>query len=417
MECKGFSISFIEIERKKKGACLMRLPVWRVLLALVLSFSSSIPAASAKEQMKLKADGNKTYTEFRNFNVGTYDGTKFCGSALKLNHSSLKSGTDLSGKYNHGSYYYGQWTSPVVNQTFLEAIASWQANTPPGTWTEVELRGLVDGTWTKWYSMGVWLQGDTPFKRHSVNGQGDTNGTVATDTLILKKAATAVQARITLFTTDPKLSPDLHSLGITFANGSDQPGTVPSTGLISALDVPMRSQMVFPDGGEVWCSPTSISMVMAYWAEVMNRPKWNQPVPTVVNGVWDYVYDGGGNWPFNTAYAASFGLEGKVVQVSSLAELERWTASGVPVIVSIAYKSGELDHTPIPSSNGHLLVIRGFDPNGNVLTNDPAAPSNEQVRITYDREQFENVFLKHSNGTAYLIYPKGWHVPKSNGHW
>ncbi|MBA4541443.1 MULTISPECIES: C39 family peptidase [Thermoactinomyces] len=395
----------------------MRLPVWRVLLVLVLSFSFTIPAASAKEQMKDKITRTKAYSEFRNFGIGAHAGTRFSGKALRLNPLALKSGTDTAGKYNQSSYYYGQWTSPVIKKTFLEAIASWQANTPTGTWSEVELRSRVDGKWTKWYSMGVWLQGDTPFKRHSVNGQGDANGTVATDTLILKKTATAVQARITLFTTDPMLTPDFRSLGITFANGSDRPGIVPGTGLVSDLDVPLRSQMVFPDGGEAWCSPTSTSMVMAYWARVMNRPEWNRTVPDVVNGVWDYVYDGAGNWPFNTAYAASLGLEGKVIRVSSLAELERWTTAGVPVIVSIAYKPGELDHTPIPSSNGHLLVIRGFDQNGNVLTNDPAAPSDDQVRITYDRTQFESVFLKHSNGTAYLIYPRGWPVPVSNGHW
>jgi hypothetical protein len=144
---------------------------------------------------------------------------------------------------------------------------------------------------------------------------------------------------------------------------------------------------------------------------VMNQPGWDQPVPQVVTKVWDYVYDGGGNWTFNTAYAASNGLEAKVVRLKSLADAERWTAHRVPVIASIAYGEGELPGSPIPSSNGHLLVIRGFDENGDVLTNDPAGPSDDQVRITYPREAFEKAFLNHSNGTVYLIYPKGWDIP------
>ncbi|MBA4493962.1 peptidase C39 family protein [Paenactinomyces guangxiensis] len=395
----------------------MRLRFFCATLALIFSFSIFVSPTEAESGTIAKKDSGKAYLETSNFSRGTFAGTLFDGSALRLNPGALRSGTDSTGRYNQGNYYYGRWTSPVTNQSFLEAIASWQANTPAGTWLEVELRGLVDGAWSKWYSMGVWHEHDEPFRRHSVRGQGDKIGNVAVDTLVMKKQATAVQARITLFTTNPAQTPVLSAYGITFASGFDRAGTVPSTGLTSALDVPMRSQMVYPDGGEVWCSPTSTSMVMAYWSRVMGRSDWDQTVPTVVKGVWDYVYDGGGNWPFNTAYAASMGLEGKVVRLSSLAEVERWTAAGVPVIVSIAYKSGELPGSPIPSSNGHLLVIRGFDEQGNVLTNDPAGADDSQVRITYGREDFEEAFLNHSNGTAYLIYPKGWPTPPSNGHW
>jgi len=57
------------------------------------------------------------------------------------------------------------------------------------------------------------------------------------------------------------------------------------------------------------------------------------------------------------------------------------------------------------------LVIRGFDEQGDVLTNDPAAPTNDEVRITYDRQEVERLWLEHSNGTAYLIYPPGWQTP------
>ena len=233
----------------------------------------------------------------------------------------------------------------------------------------------------------------------------------------MKQTASAIQARTTLFTTNSSLTPTVRSYGITLANGTEQAGTVPSTGLRSSLAVPKRSQMIYPDGGAVWCSPTSTSMVMAYWGEVTNNPALIRTVPTVVTGVWDYVYDGGGNWPYNTAYAAAAGLEGKVVRMSSLAEVEQWTAAGVPVIVSIAYAAGELPGTPITKSSGHLLVIRGFDAAGNVLVNDPAFPTNERVSTTYNRLAFEKVWLKYSNATAYLIYPQGWNTPPSNGHW
>jgi hypothetical protein len=363
----------------------------------------------------------KSFWESRDFPNGLLDGTSRTGSGdatnLVLNRTALKSGSDTSGRYNNGTYLYGRYTGPVVARTFKQAIISWQANTPQGTWIEVELRTRVGDTWTKWYSMGVWNEANQPFKRHSVAGQGDTYANVATDTLAMKLTPNAVQARFTLFTTSSSTTPTVRSYGISFTNGTDQAGTVPSTGKRSNLAVPKRSQMVYPDGGEVWCSPTSSSMVMAYWGNVTGQTALVRTVPTVKDGVWDYVYNGGGNWTFNTAYAAAAGLEGKVARMTSLAEVEAWTAAGVPVAVSIAYAEGELDGTPIRKSGGHILVIRGFDAGGNVLVNDPAASTNEGVALTYNRLQFERVWLKYSNGTTYLMYPVGWNVPASNGHW
>jgi hypothetical protein len=390
----------------------------KLTLAAALAVGFLFAGAPQASVLAAAPSDIKAYLDFSNFTNGTHEGTHALGNgALVLHKGKLLSGTDTLGKYNGGEYFYGSYTTEELPVNYEEAIPSWQANTPPGTWIEVELQSQVDGVWSKWYSMGVWHEGDAPFKRHSIDDQGDDTGTVWTDTLSLEKSATAVRARINLFTTDKSKSPIIRGLGVTFANGKDLPGVVPSAGLVSDLDVPKRSQMVFPDGGEVWCSPTSTSMVMAYWSNITHNPFWNQTVPTVVNGVWDYVYDGAGNWPYNTAYASSQGLYGKVARMSSLAEVEQWTKAGVPVVVSIAYKKGQLDHSPIPSTSGHLLVVRGFDENGNVLTNDPAAASDDAVNIEYDRFQFERAWLKNSNGTTYLIYPYGWKTPTTNGHW
>jgi hypothetical protein len=81
------------------------------------------------------------------------------------------------------------------------------------------------------------------------------------------------------------------------------------------------------------------------------------------------------------------------------------------VVVSLAWGSGELDGAPLDWSNGHLMVLVGFDAAGRPVLNDPAAYSNETVQRTYDRAQFESLWLKHTRGTAYLIYPEGTSVP------
>src|SRR5829696_5849580 len=85
------------------------------------------------------------------------------------------------------------------------------------------------------------------------------------------------------------------------------------------------------------------------------RRSLNQEVPTVARGTYDNGYRGNGNWPFNTAYAASYGLKASVNRFSSLGQVELWIAKGVPVIASISWGRGELTGTPIPASSGHLL--------------------------------------------------------------
>ncbi len=130
-----------------------------------------------------------------------------------------------------------------------------------------------------------------------------------------------------------------------------------------------------------------------------------------VEGVYDWIYDGYGNWPFNTAYAATKGMEAYVARFTRLAEVEKWVAAGVPVVVSYAWKKSDLTGAPIPSSSGHLAVIVGFDASGNPILNDPAAASDDEVQRTYDRAQFESLWLEHSGGTVYLIYPSGLTTP------
>ncbi len=85
--------------------------------------------------------------------------------------------------------------------------------------------------------------------------------------------------------------------------------------------------------------------------------------------------------------------------------------AGVPVVMSIAWGKKDLTYAPIPSSSGHLIVLVGFDANGNAIVNDPAAASNDAVRITYIRQELETVWLENSGGTVYLIFPLGWTTP------
>ncbi|MEU4778645.1 C39 family peptidase [Micromonospora sp. NPDC023633] len=352
------------------------------------------------------------------------------------------------------SWEYGTWTSPVTQIGFdaTELIASWNADTPAGTWIQVEMQGTYNtGTQTKWYVMGRWASGDADIKRTSVNRQGDPWSTIWTDTFSIDDASVGVllrayQLRLTLYKAPGQhAAPVVHTVGAMSSHVPDRFTVEPSAGGIAwgkELAVPRYSQNIhtghYPEydgGGQAWCSPTSTTMVIEYWGRKASEEdtSWVDPTypdPTVNHAarmVYDYQYDGAGNWPFNTAYAASFpGLEARVTRLHSLDEVERFIAAGIPVVTSQSFLASELDGANYGTS-GHLFVVVGFTADGDVIVNDPASSSNDVVRNVYKREQFEQIWLRTkrtnasggvsggSGGVVYLIKPTSKPWPKVAG--
>lgn len=341
---------------------------------------------------------------------------------IRLAAGELKTGTNPKFYGISSPYWFGRLTSRVLSaaQPFDRLIPSWNAVTPAGTWVQVEARAYrpFDSHWTRYYNLGVWAHGTGTIKRHSVGGQQNADGTVATDTLKLSGGAvySRLQYRLTLFTTDKTRTPGVRLLSVMTSNSRKEATGLALTSDRQAwgrdLNVPKRSQMVYPNGGEVWCSPTSTSMVLAYWGKSVT-------VPQAAARTYDYTYQGNGNWPFNTAWASTYGLDAYVTRMGSLTQIEEWISAGVPVVVSVAWKQAELTGAPLPTSDGHIIVVRGFDIKGNVIVNDPAAASDAHVRRVYSRSELQKVWRKYSGGTVYLIHPRNLAVPtdKRYGSW
>ena len=345
--------------------------------------------------------------------------------ALEFDAGTASPGSDpyAAGAYNGGNYYnggsflVGEATSPEITTAFnyKEAIASWNASTPAGSWVEIQFRAWYGTHWSKWYVLGIWAADDSTIRRHSVQAQGDSDGFVAVDTFVSsnkKETTNKFQLKLRLFSANGTATPSVQNASVAYSTSApksaDAPAGDPSR-WDTLINVPECSQMVYPDGGEVWCSPTSTSMVLAYW-DNYNGP-CEPRVRAAVDGVYDWIYDGHGNWPFNAAYAYSQGYEGYVARFTSLERVEEFVKAGVPVVVSFAWGKGDLTGSAIPSSNGHLAVIVGFDVEGNPILNDPAASSDADVQRTYLRSEFEPLWLQTSGGTVYLIYPPGTTVP------
>lgn len=401
--------------------------IWARITMVGVIMLSMVSSVSAKGN----GDGYQTgFIRWRAADNGfagwTLSGVKLNAGALELDTAAASAGSDpyAAGTYNGGNYYnagnflVGESISPEITTPFnyTEAIASWNASTPAGSWIEVQFRAQYGTRWSKWYVLGIWAADTGTVARHSVNAQGDSDGFVATDTFVssAKKATTnKFQLKLRLFQANGSAGiPSVRSASVAYSTSAPKSAGVSAGNPAywnTLLNVPECSQMVYPDGGEVWCSPTSTSMVLAYLDGYVGECE--PRVRAAVDGVFDWVYDGHGNWPFNTAYAAAQGYEGYVARFTSLAKAEEFVAAGVPVIMSIAWKKGELTGADIESTNGHLLVLAGFDAQGNPIVNDPASPDNASVQKTYLRSEFEPLWLKASGGTVYLIYPQGASVP------
>jgi hypothetical protein len=342
------------------------------------------------------------------------------GGQLVLNPTTAVLETDpyAAGDYYGGNFYTGEdyWvgeaTGPatLVDFDFDELIASWNAETPTGTWVEVLVRAELDGRWTKWYNLGIWASSLETIQRHSVRLQGDDDGYVGVDTLVIsddKATANAYQLKVRLFSVDGVATPRVRYLSAAYSTTPTK-NSEPSAGnpayWNTLLAVPECSQMVY-EGGNVWCSPTSTAMIVSYWDNYTGPCA--DAVLAAVDGIYDWVYGGTGNWPFNTAYAATHGLQGSVRRFESMNEIEYWVAQGVPVAFSYSWGKGQLTGAAVNSSGGHLSVVVGFDDRGNPIVNDPAADpeDGEDVQRTYLRSELEPLWLENSGGTVYLIKP------------
>ncbi|MFN2459114.1 MAG: peptidase C39 family protein [Candidatus Velthaea sp.] len=255
------------------------------------------------------------------------------------------------------------------------AIVSWNCH---ATRARIELRVHCSGGRTS---------GALPYMEFAANARRSLNGRDATariETDVLRANAPIVAVDV--------LSDTLLDAVALSTRVPMRPGR---GAMAAPLDVPALSQYLSDLPSERgWCSPAALAMLLAYWQRPVS-------IPDVARAVYDDAYGGTGNWAFNVAFAASFGLRAVVVHLAGLAHAAEFIAAGIPLAVSYAWTAGALPGAPLESTDGHLGVLRGFSASGDALLNDPAQPTRTAA---YPREAFEHAWLSHG-GVAYAMVP------------
>jgi hypothetical protein len=180
---------------------------------------------------------------------------------------------------------------------------------------------------------------------------------------------------------------------------TNDPTTRPSTigEWARDLKVPFRGQGDFKNPKALWgmiCSPTSISMVLSFYG--IDKT-------TVENAmaIYDSQYDMFGNWGRAVSRAGELGLDAQLERFRNWDQVHARIAQGTPVIASIRFKRGEVKGFLYEFTLGHLIVIRGFKSNGDVIVNDPAR-RDKGNGVIYKPEELAKAWF-NNGGVGYVI--------------
>lgn len=302
----------------------------------------------------------------------------------------------------------GRWTSAVVETEFpfTEFLPSWNADAPPDTGIrfEARVREAATGIWSPWLHLGQWGRAPTP----PVRTVAYENGVVNVDVLNLERPANAFQVRADFRSVnlDTEVNPALRRVAVCYSGVIADPARrarlrppVDLTGLAWArtLEIPHLGQATAgrPLSGQI-CSPTSVTMVLSALGV-------DRPIIENAMAIWDPDYEIFGNWGRAVAYAGQLGFDAWLTRVRSWDEAKRLIAEGQPIIASISVGRGDL--TGIDYTGGHLVVIRGFTPEGDPVINDPAFSDPRGDGAVHSAREFAHVWFDHG-GVAYIIRPR-----------
>lgn len=310
----------------------------------------------------------------------------------------------------------GWYVSPPLRSTagFEQLLLSWNidCSAESGACVELRVRESDEREWTPWLYVGDWgtsLPASAALERehggHLESGKGlkrvSADGArINIDFFASERTWSAAQFRVRATASGDQLNRSVivRRVALCFSRRSDElaPKFELPKNARKRLDVPFRSQRSeTQELASRICSPTSVAMVLGFRGIEVDTLR-------VAERLFDSAHDIYGNWTRAVQGAYSFGAPGYLARFSDWNEVAQHIARGTPLVISIAAKPGELDGAPYVKTDGHLLVLCGFDEHGNVHVNDPAAETPQAGKLVYRRDQLERAWMARG-GTAYVL--------------
>ncbi len=272
---------------------------------------------------------------------------------------------------------------------FNRGLPSWNGHVfNESSGFKVQMR-FFNGSWSPWLTVGYW-------KNNVWSSYGSTSysgGEIEIDYVVLDSYLSKWQFRVLFKRSNSVISsPTLHKLSF-FVSDQVTTNNVNITSIVNdnpeEIFIPTQHYYQYsldPGIGGNICSPTSVCMVLrSYDIEV-------DPLAFALDN-YDPKWGLFGVWPRAVQNAAEYTLNGAVKRYRSWSEAREVLAAGGRVVMSVG--------SPL-YPNGHLIMLAGFDSNGNPLSHDPAKSNGYGYK--HNKTLLSQSWF-NKGGIAYTFFP------------
>lgn len=291
----------------------------------------------------------------------------------------------------------GTYVSEQIDtMEFSDLVASWAAVSGLNSTVELELKVLVNDTWSDYITYHEWGRGRN---NKCFNQTKSLIKLVEDEVSVLGSGvASAIMFKLTLRRTsasDP--TPEVQLVSFALENSSySYPVDITDLPKEVKYDVPRLNQNIVPTIGNIICSATTSTMLLKYKGEDFSSfdTYEHRYIAGIVREYNSGIY---GNWVYNTVAMGSYGYISYVARMYSVDELIYHLANFGPVGLSV--KGQMTSNEKNYYTNGHLIVCVGYRfENGNltILCNDPNVTS---VYCEYSLSVIKNTW----RNIAYVI--------------
>lgn len=246
-----------------------------------------------------------------------------------------------------------------AEELFNRGLPSWNGSAPAQSAAfKVLMRFPYGSGWSSWLTVGFWK--NNVWSNYGSTSFGD--GYVDIDYVKLSQYKREWQFAVIFERKSLEYpSPTMHMLSF-FTSDSRTTDNVDHTALLNdkpaAIFIPTtfyHQYSLDPVIGGSICSPTSVSMILRSYGIAVEPVQFARDTRDPYHGIF-------GVWPRVVQNASEYGVTGYVTRYRSWSQAREVLAKGGRIAMSVGS----------PLYSGHLMMLAGFDDNGNPIVHDPA---------------------------------------------